>query len=326
MVPKTRPKIIFFGTPVFSKVCLQALFEDPRFEVALVITNPDRPAGRGKKMQASPVKEFALEKGIPCITAEKISKNIPLFLEQIAPFGPFTIGVVVAFGQLLPIEVLHTPQHHSINVHGSLLPRWRGAAPMQRAIMEGDTETGVQLMQMDAGLDTGAVYSTLKTQITEHTTLSALHDTLALLGAQALKNDLLKIIDGTLVAVPQSNVGITVAKKITNEEARIDWSWDAKRLIRHIHGISPFPGAFTLLHGLRLKIFRASVRPNAAEGTTINTSYAPGTVTYAGSDELRVTTGTQEIAILELQLEGKKRMLTKEFLSGVPMAIGQKFD
>ena len=320
MGEQAKPRVIFFGTPEIAAICLRALLEGGEYEVAAIITNPDRPAGRGKKVTPSPVKTVAESHRIPCITVDKIKADTSSFIDQVSKLGSFDIGVVVAFGQIIPQEVLNIPEKGCINVHGSLLPRWRGAAPMQRAIMEGDAVTGVQLMEMEAGLDTGAVYSTAIIPIDDTTTLQMLHDLTGKEGGRLLHRDLAKIYRGELVAVPQSTEGVTYAKKITNEEAKLNWNIPAEKLVRIIHGISPFPGAFTFYNNQRLKIFQAKniSRPNT-------TAQAPGIVTFAGGNELYVSCGDgSEIVLMDLQLEGKKRLHTKEFLVGTPIKVGEQ--
>ena len=321
MAPETRAKIIFFGSPEFAAVSLRALLADSRFQVALVVTNPDRPAGRGKKELSTPVKTVATSASIPCLTPNKISADIDGFINEASAYGPFDIGVVVAFGQLLPPAVLSLPKTGCLNIHGSLLPRWRGAAPMQRAIMSGDMTTGVQLMQMEAGLDTGPVFATTTGHIDDTTTLALLHDTLALEGSLLLTRHLPQILDGTLSAVQQSTEGVTYAKKISNQEAQLEWKQSSHALVRHIHGLSPHPGAFSLFQGKRIKVFQAATREKLPHEASMD----PGTVLFASGDELRVATGDGCLSLLELQIEGKKRLPTREFLSGVEIKPGDKF-
>ena len=320
MAHQTRARIIFFGSPEFAAVSLRALASDPRLHIRLVITNPDKPAGRGKKLVSTPVKLLAEQLSIPVITPEKITKILDSFIADVSQYGPFDIGVVVAFGQILPLKVLSLPNCGSLNVHGSLLPRWRGAAPMQRAIMTGDLETGVELMQMEEGLDTGPVFATKKVTITDQTTLGSLHDELAVLGASLLTENILKIINKEITSTPQTEAGVLYAKKILNDEAHIQWNSPVTSIIRHIHGISPFPGAFTFHEGKRIKIFRVEKRVS----NSTNKNYSPGTLTLVDGNELRIACQDGEIALLELQAEGKKRLPTREFLSGVTMKPGDK--
>lgn len=313
-------KIIFFGTPAFSEHCLKALCADGTYEVTLVVTNPDRPSGRGQKISESPVKKFALSQKIPVITPDSIKKDISDFIEEAKQYGPFDVGVVVAFGQILPEKVLNLPRNGCINVHASLLPKWRGAAPIQRSIMEGDTKTGVGLMQMETGLDTGPVYSESKCLISDTTTASILHDQLADLGSQLLTSDLKLIVEKKLKAVPQSENAVTYAKKITNEESFIDWNQPSKKILRHIHGLSSFPGAFTIINDSRIKIFEVSIIEHSS-----NPDKLAGEILQASGNDLTVSTKDGVIAIISLQSEGKKRLPVKEFLAGTKLTPGDRF-
>lgn len=253
-------RVIFYGTPTFSTEVFRALLAAPEYSVPLVVTQPDRPAGRGKKLQASPVKELAIEHDIPLIQPGNIKKNLDAFLSEASTFGPFDVGVVVAFGQILPTQVLQLPTHGCINIHASLLPRWRGAAPIQRAIMAGDEETGVCLMQMEAGLDTGGVFSSVTTRISPEDNAGSLHDRLSTLGAKLLVEDLARIVAGNLSATPQPKDGVTYAHKIEKEEASINWDQEASILENFVRGLAPWPGAFTTLGKHRLKIFSLRAR------------------------------------------------------------------
>lgn len=303
-------KVIFLGTPDFSAYALQALIDSPEFDVALVVTQPDRPAGRGKKLAASPVKRLALDHGIPVLQPHHIRKNLADFLLQIEDWAPFDIGVVSAFGQILPSELLDYPQHGCVNIHASLLPRWRGAAPIQRAIMAGDQVTGVCLMNMEAGLDTGGVYSFAEIPIEQSDTTFSLHDKLATLGAKLLLKDLGRIICGELKAIPQQEQGVTYAKKIKKEEARIDWSQTGNQLDCFVRGLNPWPGAFTTLGDARVKVF--SLTP-----VHDDSNLPPGMVIQT-DERLVVSCGQGAVELKELQLAGKKRIMASAFLrSGV---------
>ncbi|MBN8549833.1 MAG: methionyl-tRNA formyltransferase [Deltaproteobacteria bacterium] len=303
-------RVVFFGTPEFSADCLRELLNSPRYTVTAVVTQPDREAGRGKKLTPSPVKLVAVERNIPVLQPSSVKKNLSGFLTELSAFGPFDIGVVVAFGQILPQQLLDTPRCGCVNVHASLLPRWRGAAPIQRAIMEGDAETGVCLMHMEAGLDTGAVYSVRKIPIESDDTSASLFKKLAQLGATQLREDLSRITSGELKAVPQPESGVTYAKKIPNDEAHINWNLDAHHISRCIRGLNPAPGAFTQLRGLRLKIFSAT--PKSASVPPAQ----PGAVSRLTTETLEVVCGTGILSLEEVQLEGKRRMPIAEFLRG----------
>lgn len=315
-------KILFFGTPDFSVPTLQALLDMPGVEVGAVLTQPDRPAGRGGKLSMSPIKQLALSRDIPIFQPVSLRKEFGSISEALKVCGPFDIGIVIAFGQILPKEVLNFPKHGCVNVHASILPRWRGAAPIQRAIQAGDSETGVCLMRMDEGLDTGAVFSCARTPITPSDTGSSLHDSLASLGAETLARDLGAIVHGTLPAVPQPSEGITYASKITTEECRIDWDTNAHQIALNVRAFSPFPGCFTMWRGKRLKILfgQDSRRTSTHSATT-------GEVILAQGDRIEIACGQgTSLSVTDLQLEGKKRMGTAEFLRGNVLATGDRFN
>ena len=302
-------RVVFFGTPDFSVPVLARLCAMPSVEVVLAVTQPDRPAGRGKQLQPSPIKRFAVEHGLPVYQPTSLRRELPAALEQFSSSGPLDIGIVIAFGQILPPEILAFPRCGCLNIHASLLPRWRGAAPIHRAILAGDRETGVCLMQMDAGLDTGAVFTRIETPITSEDDTGALHDRLAVMGADIVERDLDKILAGALNATPQPPEGITYAEKIRGEEAEIDWNDDAGSIARKVRAMSPSPGAFTFLRGQRLKIFSASAETSTAGGPA-------GTVHSGRGPNVEVYCGTGLLAVRELQLEGKRRMAADEYLRG----------
>ena len=306
-------KILFFGTPDFAVPTLQALTQDSRIHVGAVVTQPDKPAGRGGALTAPPVKRMALDLGIPTFQPHSVRKEWHCLRPALEKLGPFDIGIVVAFGQILPIEVLTWPRRGCVNIHASLLPRWRGAAPIQRSIEGGDSETGVCLMQMEEGLDTGAVFAVARTPISTDDTAASMHDKLASIGAQLLVENLQSINNGTLSAVPQPLEGISYAKKITSEECQVDWHKSAREVALKIRAFAPHPGCHTQWRNRRLKVFRAfeaqSAIPDAA-GT------APGTIVRVTSDQLIIQCGVGLLVIEEVQLEGKKRMSVEEFLRG----------
>lgn len=309
-------RVLFFGSPEFAEVSLRALVGEPGIQVVGLVTQPDRPFGRGQELRASPIKVFAQSIGIPVFQPLSIRKDTSGFIAEISKLGAFDIGVVIAFGQILPKEVLSLPRCGCVNVHGSLLPRWRGAAPIQRAIEAGDPETGVCLMQMEEGLDTGPVYSRATVGIDEEESSGQLMQRLAKLGAELLVKDIPQILSGKLVAAPQSENGITYAKKILSTEALIDWTQPANILARKIRAFNPAPGAFTMLVGKRVKVFSA-----AAKGQLV-APVAPGTVTLLEKQALEVQTGDGVLSITELQLEGKKRATVNEFVAGNLIALG----
>jgi len=313
-------RILFFGTPQFSVPTLEKLCTTPGVQVAAVITQPDRPSGRGGEITATPVKRCALQHSIPVLQPHSLRKEFSSLSSELSALGPFDLGVVIAFGQILPVEVLTLPQRGCVNIHASLLPRWRGAAPIHRAIEAGDAETGVCLMEMDAGLDTGAVFSSAHTPIRGTDTYSSLHDKLSVLGAELLVRDLQAIVEGRLTAQPQPLEGVSYAKKISSQEAQIDWSQSAELIARKVRAMFPFPGCYTYWEGKRLKILQAQPAPH-----TMGSESAPGTVVQALSDTLVISCGAGSLRVEEVQLEGKKRMFVQDFLRGSTIAIGTHF-
>ncbi len=316
-----RMKILFFGTPDFSVPTLKALIETPGVSVGAVLTQPDRPAGRGAKITMSPIKEVALAHNIPVFQPASLRKEFAILRPELEALGPFDLGVVIAFGQILPKDVLELPKHGCVNIHASLLPRWRGAAPIQRSLQSGDSETGVCLMKMDEGLDTGAVFSKAILPITPSDTGSSLHDKLANLGAMTLVRDLHSIVGGSLSSTPQPSEGITYAAKIKTEECKINWSLNANEIARNIRAFSPFPGSFTTWRGKRVKILFAQ-----DSRRTLSEAVDSGEILHAQGDRLEVACGHgSSLIITDLQLEGKKRMNTGEFLRGNVLAEGDSF-
>jgi methionyl-tRNA formyltransferase len=311
--------VIFFGTPDFSVPTLQALISMPGCTVGAVVTQPDRPAGRGGKVTMSPVKQVALQHSIPVFQPTSLRREFSTIKSELDKQGPFDIGVVIAFGQILPKEVLSYPTHGCVNIHASLLPRWRGAAPIQRALQAGDTETGICLMAMDEGLDTGAVYRSVTLPILSSDTGGTLHDGLCKLGADALVKDLPAIVAGSLKAVPQPAEGVTYASKLTSEESRITWSSPAQEIELLIRAFSPWPGCYSMWRGKRLKIISAShTRRSIPANTT------PGTILHAFGERFEIACGHgTSLTIAEVQLEGKKRMAVGEFLRGAAIPEGE---
>ena len=282
--------------------------------MALVLTQPDRPAGRGLEPRPSAVKQLALASGIP--VAEPQTLRGPVAdIERVRALAPDAL-VVAAYGLLLPPALLEVGRHGAFNIHASLLPRWRGAAPIQRAILAGDADTGISIMQMDTGLDTGAIVLQRRVAIDADDDAGTLHDKLAALGGAAIVDALALIERGHAVATPQSTDGVTYAPKIGKQETRLLWSRSAFELERAVRAFRPSPGAFTLLAGEALKIWRARVV--AGQG-------APGAVLDAGS-ELVVACGNDALAISELQRPGSRRLKAREFLRGHRLAPGRRFD
>jgi methionyl-tRNA formyltransferase len=296
-------RIVFMGTPDFSVPVLDALVEAGH-EIACVYCQPPRPAGRGKKDRPSPVQRRAEALGLP--VRHPVSLKSPEAQAEFAALGA-DVGVVVAYGLILPQAVLDAPRHGCLNIHASLLPRWRGAAPIQRAIMAGDAETGVCIMQMEAGLDTGPVLLRKVLEIGPEQTAGDLHDRLSVLGASAIVEALDRL--GSLTPEQQPEAGVTYAQKIDKAEARIDWNGDAVDIDRTIRGLSPFPGAWTVVDGKRVKLLRTRV----AEGTG-----APGTVLPGGL----IACGTGAISLIEVQPEGKGPMSAEDWLRGARLRPG----
>ena len=297
-------KVIFAGTPDFAAQALRAIAA-AGFEILLVLTQPDRPKGRGMQLQASPVKQAALELGLAIAQPASLRHEEAQALLRAQNAD---VMVVAAYGLILPQAVLDTPAHGCLNIHASLLPRWRGAAPIQRAIEAGDTETGVCIMQMDAGLDTGAVVSTHRYAIKNTDTATDVHDALADLGAHAIVADLQQLQQtGRLNATPQPQAGITYAQKLSKEEAKIDWNESALVIERKIRAFNPVPGAWVEYQNQPLKIWRAEA---------VAQSGRAGEVLAISSDGLIVACGEGALNITELQPAGSKRMPVAAFAAG----------
>lgn len=297
-------KIVFAGTPAFSVPSLQTLLDSPHC-VSAVYTQPDRPAGRGRRTTASPVKQLAVGAGIPVRQPASL-KSVEV-QRELAGLQP-DLMVVVAYGVILPAAVLAIPRLGCINVHASLLPRWRGAAPIQRAILAGDTETGVCLMQMDAGLDTGPVLACRSTPIQVEDTGSSLHDRLAALGGELLAEELQAIEEEHLQAQVQDDALATYAHKLEKSEARIDWAEDADQLARRVRAFNAWPVAETRLDGKQLRIWEAipvSDSPSAA----------PGTVLSADRDGILVACGRGALRLLTLQMPGGRPVTAADFVN-----------
>lgn len=306
----TRPRIVFMGTPEFAVPSLAALFEIG--EVVAVVTQPDKPKGRGQALAISPVKAYALERGVPVLQPQKL--RTPPFSEVLREYKP-DVAVVTAYGKILPQDLLDTPVKGCLNVHASLLPRFRGAAPIQWAIAHGDTETGVALMVMDAGLDTGPVLAEKRLFIASDETSASLHDKLSALGGALLRECLPAYLRGELKPVPQSSEGMVLAPIIDKEEGRLDFTRPAVVLERRLRAFTPWPGAFTTLEGKLFKVHRAKVGTGQGE---------PGTVLSASPQGLEVACGEGSLVLLEVQPEGKRVMAVGEFLAGRKLAPGSR--
>jgi methionyl-tRNA formyltransferase len=300
-------RIAFAGTPQFALPALRALLSS-RHEVVGVLTQPDRPAGRGRELRASPVKLLALDARLPL--AQPANLKTPENRAALADWRPDLL-VVVAYGLILPPVVLDLPRLGCVNIHGSLLPRWRGAAPIQRAVLAGDAETGVTIMQLDAGLDTGPVLIERRHPIGLHDTAGDLHDALSELGAAALLEAIDGLAAGTLRAVPQPAVGASHAPKIEKAEAQIDWNAPAVEIDRRVRAFNPWPVAETRLAGESLRILRARVTAPDAPGV------AAGTLLGLADDGLRVACGEGVLAVGELQRAGKRPVSARDFANAV---------
>lgn len=299
-------RIVYMGTPDIAAIILKRLLEEP-YEIVLTVTQPDRPKGRGKELAKSPVKVLSEEHGIPVFQPERLRN--PEAVAVIREAKPDMI-VVAAFGQILPKEILDMPKYGCINVHASLLPAYRGAAPIQWAVLDGQKESGVTIMYMNEGLDTGDILLQKRVSLSPDETGGSLYDTLSVMGAELLTEAIPKIVDGTLTAVPQGEMTTAYAKQLTKEMGRLDFTRPAEELERYIRGLNPWPGTYTQLDGKTFKIWRAEVV------TLTDSSLEIGTVTDITKKSFTFVTGKGGLRVLELQPEGKRRMTTEEFLRG----------
>ena len=304
MSSKSNLRIVFAGTPEFALAPLHLLMAED-FKPIAVFTQPDRRAGRGRQMQASPVKQAAQTANIPVYQPHSFRE--PESIQQLSSLAA-DLMIVVAYGLILPQSVLDLPRYGCWNIHASLLPRWRGAAPIQRAIEAGDSEAGVCIMQMEAGLDTGPVIERRSLQLDDNETGGSLHDKLAKLGAEGLLNCVHALIRDDLPApVCQSEDGITYARKLDKTEARIDWSEPASKLHRRIRAFNPWPVAWCDIQGERTRVWSAEVLHQ-------NHNSTPGTVLATGKDGIDIACGEQVLRLLELQKPGGRRMSSAEYL------------
>jgi len=307
-------RIIFMGTPDFSVPTLEALVASEH-EVAAVVTQPDKPKGRGKEIHMSPVKECALKHNIPVY--QPVRARDEAFVEEMRTLKPDAM-VVIAFGQILPKSLLDLPKYGCVNIHASLLPKYRGAAPIQWAVINGDPYTGVSTQRMDEGVDTGDIILEEKVEIRPDETGGSLFDRLAEVGAELCVKTIEAIENGTAVYTPQDNSKATHTAKIHKELGSIDWTKSAKEIECLIRGLNPWPSAYTRLDGKTLKIWRANVLPDEKKA-------APGCIIKAEKGSFLVQTGDGVLELLEVQLEGKKRMTTDAFLNGYTVEEGTYF-
>jgi methionyl-tRNA formyltransferase len=306
-------RVAFAGTPAFAVPALRALAA--KHEVAGVLTQPDRPAGRGRAMAASAAKDAALELGLPVAQPARLrgeGSQLHETLELLRSWQP-DVMVVVAYGMILPRVVLELPRLGCLNIHASLLPRWRGAAPIQRAILAGDAETGISIMQMDEGLDTGAVLCEARIAIGTETTSAMLHDQLAVLGAEQILVAVDGVARGSLVARPQPQEGVTYAQKLAKTEARIDWNGSAAGIDRQVRAFNPWPTAEASLEGEPVKFWRSRV--DAAQVAPAGT--AAGTLLGFAGDALQIACGSGVLQVIELQRAGRKAVGARDFINAL---------
>ena len=309
-------KIVFMGTPDLAASALKSLMEAGH-EIVLVVTQPDKPKGRSGQLQISPVKAVALEAGIPVFQPAKI--RLP---EEVAELKKYDadVYIVAAFGQILTQEILDIPRLGCLNIHASLLPKYRGAAPIQYVIVDGEEKTGVTIQQMNAGIDTGDILYTVETDITENETFETLHDRLAELGAKAIVDMLPLLEAGKITPVPQNDAESSYVKIIRKEQGHIDFTKSAISVERLVRGLNPWPSAFTFLNGKQMKIWVAKA---IADGSCAEVAEC-GTVVAVARDSIDVQTAEGVLRIFELQLEGKKRMTAQAFLLGMKIPVGTK--
>lgn len=309
-------RIVFMGTPDFSVPTLEALISS-RHEVVGVVTQPDKPKGRGNAIQMSPVKECALQHEIPVY--QPVRAREESFVEQMRVLKP-DVMVVIAFGQILSQELLDLPKFGCVNIHASLLPKYRGASPIQWAVINGDEETGITTMQMAAGMDTGDILETAVIKLDKKETGGSLFDRLSLMGGDLILSTLDKLEAGTIQAVPQDDEQATYVKKIPKSMGEIDWTMSAVAIERLVRGLNPWPSAYTHWNGKMLKIWEAEVLPQSADAK----KGEPAEVFEADHDTFTIQTGDGVLKICSLQLEGKKRMDVASFLRGYPVEVGSR--
>ncbi|RKN86625.1 methionyl-tRNA formyltransferase [Paenibacillus ginsengarvi] len=306
--------VVFMGTPDFAVPSLRTLL-DGGYNVVAVVTQPDRPKGRKRELTPPPVKAEAMKHGIPVLQPEKLRD--PGAVDSIRDYAPDLI-VTAAYGQILPKSLLALPKFGCINVHGSLLPKYRGGAPIQHAVMNGEAETGVTIMYMAAGLDTGDMISRTQVPITDEDTAGTLFDTLSAAGADLLRRTLPDLLEGRLTAVPQNEAEATYAPNISRDNERIDWSRPSLAIFNQIRGLNPMPGAFTLWNGEVFKVW-ASRKPALATGASAE---APGTVLQMTDDGLQVRTGDGSLWLTQVQPAGKKAMSVSDLKRGTLIPPG----
>lgn len=308
-------RIIYLGTPDIAAEPLRALLKDEHFQIPLIVTQPDRPAGRKMELQMSPVKKVAVEFGIPVLTPENI--NLPEVLEEIRKIEA-DAAVVVAFGQILSLDFLNLFPLRAVNVHASLLPRWRGAAPIQRALMEGDEQTGVSLQIIVPKLDAGPVLGVRKIRLEDESNAESLYAQMIPLAIDLLKIDFVDYLRGNLSAQVQDDTRVTVARKIKKEDGRINWTLPARQIFNRFRGLYSWPGSWGISNGKVLKIWGMSLEDRKSAGS----AKTPGTIVEVLADSFVVVCGEGQLRVTEVQPESRKRQAVREFLLGHPLKVG----
>jgi methionyl-tRNA formyltransferase len=308
----SRVRVCFLGTPEFAVVALKQLLSDEHFEVVGVVTQPDRPSGRKMQLTPSPVKSLAQAHNIQVISPESVNKDV--ILQEIQTWTA-EVAVVVAFGQILSTKFLTSFPFGAVNIHGSILPRWRGAAPIQRGIEAGDTEAGVTLQKVVKELDAGDIIGIRKIKISQDITAMELHDELALLGADLLHVELMDYMRGNLAPLPQDSSGVTHAKKLDKSESEIRWSEPAEKIHNKVRAFTMGPGTFTTLQGKKLKIHRTKLS---------NLSGPPGQILEVSENRLIIGAGEHSVELLEVQPESRNRMAIESFLKGYSLKKGDQ--
>jgi len=307
-------RIVFFGTPEFALPTLDALVASPHSVVG-VVSQPDRPRGRGQKTTSTPVKARAAKAGLPILQPERLKD--PTFLHALAALAA-DLGVVVAYGRILTEDVLNTPRLGMVNVHASLLPKFRGAAPVHRAVIAGEAVTGVTIMRVVKALDAGPMLATMSRPIGIDESSADVERELARLGADVLQSTLDDLAAGRVIETPQDERQATYAPRLTKDDGIIDWEWPAERIHNLIRGLHPWPHAFAFLNGRRFILLRSTVVAGAQSAA------APGTIVQAAGDQLRVDTGDGVLQLKQVQVEGKRPMSAREFLAGHQIAPGAR--
>ena len=307
-------RVVFFGTPAFAVPTFEALIAS-RHRVVGVVTQPDRPRGRGQKTVDAPVKARAREAGVPLLQPSMLGD--PSFIAALASLEA-DIGVVAAYGKILPERVLAVPRFGMLNVHASLLPRYRGAAPVHRAIIAGERETGVTIMRVVKALDAGPLLAASRRPVGPNETSEDIQGDLARIGAALLTLTLDRVAAGDVRETPQDDSAATYAHRITKEDGLIDWTWPADRIHNLVRGLHPWPHAYTYLNGARLIILRSAVANQSH-------SVPPGSVVMAHGDELRIAAGGEAVDLLQIQAEGKRPMSPRDFLAGHRLRLGDRF-